>query len=292
MKKVDLMKVHISVLLFGAAGLFGKTINASASVIVFGRVFFAGLFLLAYLLFRSEKINIDSAKDYFLIILSGVLLAFHWQTFFYSIQISTVAVGLLSFSTFPIFVALIEPLVGKAKFEISFIMLSLLVLLGLAVMVSDNILLKNDDSLMRGISYGIVSGFLFALIVLLNRSLVARNRAVQISFLQYFTAILVLLPFSYREIIAGISLVNWWQLLVLGAIFTAFSHTLFIAGLKTVRASVSSIICCLEPVYGIILAVIILQEIPKFRVIIGGLIVLLCGFYVSTRKKYRNAKYK
>jgi len=105
-----LIAINLAVLLFGTAGLFGKILTFSPFIIVSGRVAFASVALLIYLFVKKENIVLDkNVSHYFLMIILGIILAVHWVTFFQAIQISTVAIGLLSFSTFPIFVALLEP---------------------------------------------------------------------------------------------------------------------------------------------------------------------------------------
>ena len=108
--------IHIAVLLFGFAGLFGKWVDLPAALIVFGRVFFAAIFLFFYIVFTKKSFLLSSLNDYFSLFLAGILLAFHWFTFFYSIQISSVAIGILGVSTFSIFSALLEALFFKEKF--------------------------------------------------------------------------------------------------------------------------------------------------------------------------------
>ena len=104
-----LFQIHLAVLLFGLAGLFGKFLTLSAFVIVLGRTFFASLTLALALLVTGRSSRPRSGKDFALFLVLGGVLALHWTTFFHSIQVSTVAVGLVTFTTFPLFVTLMEP---------------------------------------------------------------------------------------------------------------------------------------------------------------------------------------
>ena len=114
-KRHGLVEIHIAVLLFGLAGLFGKFLSLSPLVIVFGRTSFAALTLSAILFYSKTRIRTKSIRDFTVLVLLGILLAIHWTTFFQAIQISTVAVGLLTFSTFPVFVTFMEPYFFKEK---------------------------------------------------------------------------------------------------------------------------------------------------------------------------------
>ena len=117
-KKQSLLEIHTAVVLFGLAGLFGKWLALSPFIIVLGRVFFASAALGLFFLLTKKSVQIHPAKSYSIFILLGFLLAVHWVAFFQSIQISTVAVGLLSYSSFPVFTAFFEPLFFKEKVKL------------------------------------------------------------------------------------------------------------------------------------------------------------------------------
>jgi len=96
-------------------------------------------------------------------------LAIHWGTFFQAIQISTVAVGLLAFSTFPIFTTFLEPIFFKEKLRLSNIILAIITLGGVALVIP-NFELSNNVT--QGALWGIASGFSFSILSILNRKYV------------------------------------------------------------------------------------------------------------------------
>ena len=75
------------------------------------------------------------------------------------------------------------------------------------------------------------------------------------------------------------------MLLLLGVVFTALAHTLFIRSMRTIKAQQASIIISLEPVYGIVLAALLLSEIPTVRMLIGGGLILGAAIYTMRRSK-------
>ena len=105
----SLIILHIAVFLFGFSALFGKLILQDALVIVFGRTLIGAISLFSVLQYSKIKIFIKSKKDFYTLMIAGVLFAIHWFTFFKSIQLSTVAIGALTFSTYPVFVTFLEP---------------------------------------------------------------------------------------------------------------------------------------------------------------------------------------
>ncbi|WP_028584354.1 DMT family transporter [Desulfogranum mediterraneum] len=265
-----LLAIHLAVLLFGVAGLFGKLLELGPGLIVFGRTLFAALGLLLVLPLLKIDIRIRQGRDIGGFVLMGAILALHWVTFFHAIQVSTVAIGLLTFSSFPIFVTFLEPLFFRERLRFFEVMVSLVVFLGLVLVVPE-FDLAND--LTRGAFWGMISGLTFALLSILNRKFVGRYPALTVALYQDAVACLLLLPFVGGAIF-GITMAELGQLVILGVVFTALAHTLFIQGMLVVRAQLASVITCLEPVYGILLALVLLHEIPSWRELVGGVVII------------------
>lgn len=269
-KKQSFVEIHVAVVLFGVAGLFGKWLFLSPLIIALGRVFFASLSLLLFFLLSKQNMRILPRKNYAIFILLGLILAVHWAAFFQSIQISTVAVGLLSYSSFPVFTAFLEPLFFREKVEMSVIFYALLCVVGIFLIIPRFDL---NNSVYKGVLWGLIAGFTFSILTILNRKLSQRYSSLLITFYQDFWATLFLLPFFFimkprldnRDIIL---------LLILGIFCTALSHSLFIKGMRHIKAQTAAIISSLEPVYGIIMAFFILKEVPSLRTILGGIVIL------------------
>ncbi len=287
-KNKDLIAIHFSVLLFGVSGIFGKLLDLHPIVIVLGRVFFASLFLFFLLFYLKLKIKLHRKKDYFFLAFLGIILAFHWIAFFQAIQLSTVAIGLITFSTFPVFTTFLEPLFFKEKIKPFNIILAIITFGGVAIIIPD---FEFSHHFTQGALWGIASGFSFSILAILNRKYVQNYSSFVIAFYQDFWAMIVLLPFLFflqpvfqiRDILL---------LLLLGIVFTAIAHSLFIKALSSLKAQTASIIASLEPVYGIVFAIILINEIPSLRTLAGGLIILGAAFYATiySKKKILNHK--
>lgn len=284
MKQTGLLQIHGAVMLFGLAGLFAKVVPHPALVIVLGRVLFATLFLAMILLLRRQRLRLDHGMDYLALALQGVILAIHWWTFFKSIQVSTVAVGLITFSTFPVFVAFLEPLLLTERFRPLNAVLAVVTLGGVVLVIPEFVL---GNRVTQGALWGIASGLTFAILSVLNRKYVGTYSSLVVAFYQDASATLVLLPFLAGALPA-VSGRDLGLLVLLGVVFTGIAHSLFIQGLATVRAQTASIIACLEPVYGIAAAGLLLGEIPSARVLVGGLVILGCT-WVATVSHARQA---
>jgi drug/metabolite transporter (DMT)-like permease len=276
-----LFEIHSAVLLFGVAGLFGKFLEVSPVIIVFGRTLFAWIALLVLLLILKEGLRVSSMRDLLGFLALGVVLAVHWLTFFHAIQISTVAIGLLTYSTFPVFVTFIEPVLFKHRLTPFDILMALIVFAGLLLVIPEYDLSNN---LTQGVLWGTLSGFTFALLSVLNRKYVMRYSAMIVAFYQDLFACALLLPFvlAIRPAIGANDLL---LLVFLGVVCTAVAHTLFIKGMLNVRAQVASIIASLEPVYGIVLAILLLREFPTFRIVSGGFVIVAATVFATMRSR-------
>jgi drug/metabolite transporter (DMT)-like permease len=279
-QKKSLQQIHLAVLLFGLAGLLGKMIFLPPALIVLGRVAFASLALLGIISISGIKLRLDSRQDLLLLALLGLLLAVHWLMFFQSIQISTVAVALLSYSTFPVFAALLEPLFDE-KISLKSLLLALTAFLGAAIIVPSFDL---TATITRGVLWGILSGFAFALLAVFNRKFAKRYSGLVIVFYEDMAAALILLPTAFL-LDYQLNLRALLLLAFLGILSTAVAHSLFIGGMRNVKARTASIIATLEPVYGILFAMLLLKEIPSTRTFLGGILIVGAAALASRSEK-------
>lgn len=267
-KNRSMIFINIAVFLFGLAGLFAKWIDVPAIGITLGRVFFSSISLYIYSFIVKENIRVEK-KHFILLVISGIILAFHWWSFLYSIQISTVAIGTITFSTFPLFITIIES-IRNQKISILELVSSLLIILGVFITIPE-FSLSND--MFVGIIIGILSALSYALLTLMNRYFSIYYSSTTIALYEQSSATVILLPtllfINSTPTFKDISL-----LIFLGIVTTALAHTLFITSLKNVEAHKAGIISAMESVYSILLAYLFLHEIPTVREIVGAIIII------------------
>lgn len=282
-QKKSLFSIHIAVLLFGLAGLFAKWIQLPAVIIVLGRVIFSSVSLLLLLKIKKTSVRLHIKRDYILMIIAGIILAIHWTTFMQSIQTSTVAVGTLTFSTFPLFVTFLEPVIFHERLKLSSVVSAAVMLIGVLFIVPE---FQIENAMTQGVIWGMICSLSYAVLSLMNRSFMGRYTSSVTAFYEQLTASVVLLPtlFIIRPSVTGQDIL---VLILLGVVFTAIAHTMYIEGLKRVKVQTAGIISGLESVYGIIAAFLFLEERPGLKELIGGVIILGVVFYstyASSRK--------
>jgi drug/metabolite transporter (DMT)-like permease len=277
-----LVALHAATALFGFAGLFGKWLVLSPVAIVLGRTAIAAL-ALGVLRLRTRGHRRFDVR----LIGNGVVLALHWLSFFAAIQASTVAVGLLGYASFPLFTLIAERVFFGRRLRRRDGATALLVTTGLVLLVPE---LSLANPVARGLAWGVVSGFTFALLVVMNRRWSGTRAATDIAFWQNGLAALALLPFALSggESLSALSARDIMLLLALGLACTALAHTLFISGLAVVSAHTASVIAALEPVYGILLALAFLNEVPGARTIAGGVLIVAAAV-IATRRSHLGA---
>lgn len=261
-----LASLHVAVLLFGLAGLFGKWIELPAATIVFGRTAVAAVALGTLLWLEPAWRH---AFDWRMAI-NGAVPAVHWVAFFKAIQIANVATGLLGYASFPLFVLLLELMLLHARARGADWAIAGLVVAGLLVLVPEPSL---DNRVVRGLAWGVLSGLAFALLAVSNRALAARRAPAAIAFWQNVCAAACLAPAlaisPVRPDARELAL-----LLVLGVVCTALAHTLFIRSMRVLSAHTASVVAALEPVYGIALAAMLLDEVPDARTTVGAVLIV------------------
>jgi drug/metabolite transporter (DMT)-like permease len=279
----SLPAIHLAVLLFGFPGLFARWVPLSPVLIVLGRVAFASLALAAFMAAKKVSFRMAPARDIGLCALCGIILAVHWSAFFEAVRVSSVAVGLLAYATFPAFTVFLEALLERKRPDGENALFSGVTLLGVFLIVPRFAL---ADPVLLGVLWGLLSGATFAILAILNRRLSKRHSSLHVAFYQDLFAGIALLPILLGGIprLAGRDLA---LLAVLGVLCTALAHTLFIRGMRGVSAQTASLIASLEPVYGILLALAFLGEVPAGRTVLGGAIILGAVLFVTLRAANR-----
>ncbi|GAA0738803.1 DMT family transporter [Clostridium oceanicum] len=280
-KNKGLVDIHLAVLLFGLSGLFGKLIALPPMIITLGRVIFSSIFLFIIIFYFKKSIKLKEKKHYFYLVIMGIILASHWTAFLKSIQVSTVAIGLLTFSTFPVFVTFLEPYFFKEKIKLSDVIVAIITFLGVVFVIPK---FQLESNLTQGVIWGLIAGFTYAILSMLNRKYVKEYSSLVVAFYEQLIAAIVLLPalFFQKNVFHSKDIL---LLMLLGTVFTAISHTIFIKGLKNVKVQTAGIISSLEPIYAILSAAMLLGEIPTLREILGGSIILATVFYSTVKSK-------
>ncbi len=275
MKKA-FIKLHVSILLAGFTGIFGKIITLNEGLLVWYRMLITSLIMLAVLWISKRLQRVPPTKAWQMFGV-GSLLALHWVFFFGSIKASNVSIGVICFSLTGFFTAILEPLLNGRRISFREVSFSLITLAGI-------LLIFHFDARYRtGIILGIISSLLAALFTITNKKIgtdYASSIMLLYEMIGGFLCLTLLLP-SYLYYFPVESILpdgkDVVYLLVFSVCCTVFLYLLQIDVLKTISAFTVNLSYNLEPVYSIIIAMLFLGESKELTFVfyIGlGLIIL------------------
>lgn len=254
------LELHIAVFLWGFTAILGDLIQLSAVVLVWWRVLLTSISLV--FLIRTGKMLREMPRKILLrFSFAGVLTGLHWLTFYGAIKLANASIALICMATCAFFTAIIEPFFMKQKVKWWEIFLGFLIIPGM-VLVVENV----DVSMHLGIWVGLLASFLAALFSILNKKWIEDAEPLSITFIEMGSAWIFLclaLPFFfYADPEAAFMPTgrDFLLLIVLALLCTTFTWVLALRSLKHLSAFASTLTVNMEPVYGIVLAILILKE--------------------------------
>ncbi|MGY1409038.1 MULTISPECIES: DMT family transporter [unclassified Luteimonas] len=278
-------QIHLCVVLWGFTAILGKLITLPALPLVWWRM---GLVVLALMLVPRVWRGLRALSPRLLLAYSGigVLVALHWLTFYGAIKLANASVAATCMALAPVFVALIEPKLAHRPFSMRELALGVLVLPGVALVVGGV-----SADMRVGIAVGGLSALFVAVFGSLNKRLVEHADPLTVTAVELgagtiaLTLLAPLMPHLF-PVFAGPLLAlpsasdALWLLLLAGAC-TLFPFALSLVALRHISAFSAQMAVNLEPVYAIILAMLLLGEqhelTPMFY---AGVAVLLVAVFV------------
>lgn len=257
--KRSLIQLHIFVFLAGLTAPIGNLIQLNGLVLVFYRMLLTVLALLPIYLMHQQASPI-SLKDKVKLMLIGVLIAIHWVCFYGSIKLANVSIALVCISSVGIFTAVLEPLIFKSKFIWNDILIGLLSLIGILF------IFQFDIHFRTGILVGLVSALFASIFTIINKRLTDQYTTQTIQTFEMFggfgfLAIVILCINTYQHNAFVIPTQrDWFWLIILSLVCTVLANHLMLNALKKISAFTLNVTLNLEPVYGIILAILLFQE--------------------------------
>ncbi|MCF8714915.1 DMT family transporter [Joostella atrarenae] len=268
------LHLHLIVFIWGFTAVLGALITIDAIPLVWFRMLLATFFVWLYVAFKKISLRVPR-KALITFVIAGIVIALHWITFFKAIKVSNVSVTLATISTGAFFTAILEPIIYKRKmiwYEIVF---------GLIVIAGLYIIFNVETQYVLGIGLALISSLLSATFSLINGKLAKQYKPSVISFYELgsgvaFITLYLLISGGFSPEFFILSTSDWMYLLLLGSICTAYAFIGSVKVMKLISPYTVMLTINLEPIYGIILAFIILGESEKMSegFYIGALIIL------------------
>ena len=277
--------LHFLVFIAGFTAVLGELIINSSVSIVWHRMLIASILTIFFILLKKKSLKIN-LKQLFKYSFLGLIIALHWITFFEGIEQSNISVTLAMFSTAAFFTSFLEPLFFKRKIIFYEIILGLLVVIGVFL------IFNAEFKFIYGIILGILSAFFASIFSVLNGIMIQNDSAIKISFYEFVSGVIfITIYLILTENITSLSIenylsVNYLYIFILGSVCTAYAFIASVYLLKFITPYSVVLTYNLEPIFGILLALLFFGDNEKmsFQFYIGLFLILssvLINMYVK-----------
>ena len=287
-KLLNYFHLHFIVFIWGFTAVLGDLITIEAVPLVWHRMLLGSLFVLIYIIYNKGMLKV-SLRSLIKFAFVGLLIALHWLAFFSAVKVSNVSITLAMMSTGAFFASFLEPIFFKRK------IIAYEVIFGLIVIIGLYIIFKVESEYLSGILLALLASFLGALFSIFNGMMVKSHNATVISFYELlfgvvFITLYILFTDGFDNTFFNLSGSDWTYLIILASICTAYAFIASVHVMKWISPYTVMLTTNMEPVYGILLALLILGEkeymSPAFY--LGAIIILITvvlNGIIKTRKK-------
>lgn len=281
------LHLHVIVFIWGFTAILGKLISLEALDLVWYRMLFASVIMTFVVLLSKEKVKVPF-NVLIGFIVSGIIIAAHWLTFYQAIKVSNVSITLACLSTGAFFASILEPIFYKRKviwYELLF---------GIIVVVGLGIIFNVETKYTTGIYLAVTSAFLSALFSVINGKYAKEYDPNIISLYElssgvFFISIYLFFAGSFTSAFFALSVNDLIWLFLLSSICTAYAFSASVKVMKFLSPFTVMLTINLEPIYGIILALLIFKDgeemTPLFYV--GAIIILATVIANGIVKSYK-----
>lgn len=262
--------ILLAIFLWSSLGVIVRLSGVPVHILIFYSCIVSILLQGAILTTKTYRKDIPDYKRLKYPLLLGLFSFFNTFTFFYAFQHTTIANAVLTHYTAPVIVAFLAPFFLKERISTKIIFVIIIASAGLFIMLEGFSLSEGHGS---GIIAGLISGFMYAVIVILARILAQDYKPLVLTFLSNSLIAALLLPFVHVFPLHAL-----WTFLLMGIVHSTIAPVLYYKGLKGVTANRAAVLGYLEPVSAIIFSVVFLNEFVGINTIIGGFMILLSGY--------------
>lgn len=291
-KLKNYLHLHVLVFIAGFTAILGHVISIEAISLVWYRMLFALVLISLYVYISKAQVRIP-LKSILKLSFAGILIALHWITFFASIKAANISIALAMFSTGALFASIIEPIIYKRAIIWYEIIFGLLVVLGVFIIT------QSELHYLSGIVLGITSAFLSSFFAVLNGKFLEKHSATVITFYEFISGVAFITIFlcfyknGFSASFFDLQMSDFIYLLILASICTAYAFIASVYVMKHLSPYTVVLTYNLEPIYGIILALLLFPNNEKMSTsfYIGALIiisvVMLNGIIKNSKKLKR-----
>ena len=290
-KVKNYIHLHFLVIIAGFTAVLGELITLEAIPLVWFRMSIGAILMIIYIKFKNTPLRVPF-KVLVKLAIAGVIIALHWITFFAAIKVSNISITLAMFSTGAFFASLIEPLFFKRK------IIAYEILLGLIVIVGVVLITQTELNYILGIFLGISSALFSTLFAVLNGKFVQNYPPSIISFYEFVSGVIFMSIFlaldgdGFNVAYFQLSFSDWVYLFILASVCTAYAFISSVHVMKYISPYTVVLTYNLEPIYGIVLALLIFPESETMRpqFYVGAFLIICTVLFNAIFKNIKKSK--
>lgn len=281
LRSVGCLAVAVASVIWGSNGVIVNHVFLPSHTIAFFRVFFATLALWLGVLLTQRWRDMRVRGAWRILVILGLLLALGWAFLFQAMKLIPIGNAVLLNYTAPVFVALLAPIILRERVRRTTLYALALSVAGILLISSTQDFQVHDLSLL-GVVSALSAGFLYALFVVFAKKTLTNLSGYSVALYSYSFSSVFLVP-SLVQVDLSISLSSWLLLVLLGVFNTAFAVTLYLRGLRLIKAQEAAVLTYIEPASAVGFGYLLLAQQPTPTMIVGGLLILSAGYIVASK---------
>ena len=266
---------------WGFIAVLVASVDLGAEALAFWRLAFAAAALAAGALVAGHTNLLSPGDRLGALALLGVVQGAHWLLFFEAVDHGSVALAVLTFYAAPLLIALVAPLVLPERLSAAVLGACAVGAAGIAAIALDTGS-EGGPASAAAVAAGLGSAASYAVLVILaKRLLAAATPPLTVAFWDCLVGAIAVAPVLLLadRVVPG-DAGEWTVALTLGVVFTGVSTLVYATLLRHVTAQAAGVLTFLEPVAGVLLAWVLVDERPGTATLLGGALVLGAGVVV------------
>lgn len=283
-----IIKLTVSMALFGSIGFFTVHTGVPATELVFIRCICATLFLGGlWLITGGHKTEVWDKNEIVRTLICGVFIVLNWVFLFKAFEEMSISIAISIYNLAPIFVLIFGALFLKEKMTIQALLATVTCFIGSMFIIGLNNFLSLSEFMKSGFIWALLSAVFYSFTMLTSKT-ITKLSSYALTYIQTTVGIIILLPFIDFSLFEGLTSTNWLYILGTGFIHTGFVYYLFFDSIRSLSTILVSVLVFVDPVVAILLDMLLLDFMPSLMQTMGILLIFGGIFYtIYVPKKKR-----
>ena len=283
-----IIKLTVSMALFGSIGFFTVHTGVPATELVFIRCICATLFLGGlWLITGGHKTEVWDKNEIVRTLICGVFIVLNWVFLFKAFEEMSISIAISIYNLAPIFVLIFGALFLKEKMTIQALLATVTCFIGSMFIIGLNNFLSLSEFMKSGFIWALLSAVFYSFTMLTSKT-ITKLSSYALTYIQTTVGIIILLPFIDFSLFEGLTSTNWLYILGTGFIHTGFVYYLFFDSIRSLSTILVSVLVFVDPVVAILLDMLLLDFMPSLMQTMGILLIsggIFYTIYVPKKKR-------